>query len=445
VNAPTLSIVGIPIALEFASGDDLVAVFTPELSRITWPDGSTGVRNGDVVVMTSKIVSKAEGRVVPAEDRDEWIDRESVRTVATRETPRGTTRIVQTRHGLIMAAAGVDASNTETGTVVLLPLDPDSSARTFATGIQDSLGITIGVVISDTMGRPWRNGVTDVAIGAANLQVLDDHVGRVDAHGNTLEMTVIAIADEIAAAADLVKGKLAGAPVAVVRGMQAFVTAHAPGAAGLIRSADEDLFALGVREARASAAAHRRTIREFSNRPVPDSLVEAALTAAITAPAPHHSTPWRFLIQRQSPEREDLLRVMETQWRRDLESTPSVDPSSIEARIARGALLHSAPLVVWIFTDMEAAHTYPDSKRTNSERDMFLLSAGAAAQNAMVTLAAHGVGSAWIGSSVFCAEVVRTHLGLADTLVPAGALAVGYPKDAPTARTERALSEFLLP
>lgn len=445
MHTPALSIVGVPIAHEFGSGDDLVAVVAPELRSITWPDGSTGVRDGDVVVVTSKIVSKVEGRVVPAMNREEWIDRESVRTLATRETPRGTTRIVQTRHGLVMAAAGVDASNTESGTVVLLPDDPDASARAFATRIKDALGITMGVVITDTMGRPWRNGVTDVAIGAANLQVLDDHVGRVDVHGNTLEMTVIAIADEIAGATDLVKGKLSGAPVAVVRGMQAFVATGATGASALIRSADDDLFSLGVREARASAPAHRRTIRAFTDQPVPRSIVEEALTAALTAPAPHHTTPWRFLIQGKSPEREDLLCAMETQWRKDLQGTPSVDPNSIDARIARGALLHSAPLVIWLFTDVAQAHTYPDPERTHSERDMFLLSAGAAAQNLMITLAAHDVGSAWVGSSVFCADVVRSHLDLPATLIPAGAIAVGYPRQAPAERGERTVSEFLLP
>lgn len=434
-----------PIAHEFVSGDDLAAELEPELRSITWPDGSTGVRDGDVVVITSKIVSKSEGRVFPAKDRDEWIDRESVRTVATRETPRGTTRIVQTKHGLVMAAAGVDASNTDSGTVVLLPEDPDASARSFAARIKASLGVTIGVVISDTMGRPWRNGVTDVAIGAANLQVLDDHVGRVDAHGNTLEMTVIAIADEIAAATDLVKGKLSGAPVAVVRGMSAYVSAGATGAAQLVRSAEEDLFSLGVREARASAPAHRRTIREFSNQPVSDAIVDEAIAAALTAPAPHHTTPWRFLIHQASPERTALLKVMEAQWRADLERTPTIDPKSIDARIARGSLLHSAPIVIWIFADMADAHTYPDAERNHAERDMFLLSTGAAAQNMMITLAAHGVGSAWIGSSVFCSDVVLEHLNLPDTYAAAGAIAVGYPKEPPAERNARAISEFLLP
>lgn len=445
MNTPTLSVVGVPIAHEFAAGDDLVAVLAPHLRNVTWPDGSTGVCDGDVVVITSKIVSKAEGRVFPARDREEWIDRESVRTVATRETPRGTTRIVQTKHGLVMAAAGVDASNTESGTVVLLPEDPDASARSIATDIQVSLGITMGVVISDTMGRPWRNGVTDVAIGAANLQVLDDHVGRVDTHGNTLEMTVIAVADEISAATDLVKGKLTGAPVAVVRGMAAFVTAGASGAAKLIRSAEEDLFSLGVREARASAPAHRRTIREFSDQPVSDVIVQEAIAAAITAPAPHHTTPWRFLIHRYSNERTELLHAMEKQWREDLERTPTIHPNSIDARIARGSLLHSAPIVIWVFADMAGAHAYPDAARNNAERDMFILSTGAAAQNLMLTLAAHGVGSAWIGSSVFCPEVVLAHLGLPSTYAPAGALAVGYPKEPPAERLERATSDFLLP
>ena len=155
-------------------------------------------QDGDVLVVTSKIVSKAESRILPAGDRDAAITAESFGEVAT----NGPTRIVRTRHGFVMAAAGVDASNTAADTILLLPLDPDATARQLRAGLQARLGVTLGVIISDTFGRPWREGLTDNAIGVAGVRVLHDHRGELDAQGRTLEQTVVATADELASAAD---------------------------------------------------------------------------------------------------------------------------------------------------------------------------------------------------------------------------------------------------
>ncbi|GAA5000401.1 hypothetical protein GCM10025734_35370 [Kitasatospora paranensis] len=179
-------------------------------------------QDGDILLVTSKIVSKAEGRLLHAADREAAIDAETVRVVAR----RGPARIVENRNGLVMAAAGVDASNTAPGTVLLLPEDPDASARAIRARLTELTGHRLAVVLTDTFGRPWRTGLTDVAIGAAGLPVLDDHRGRTDAHGNELRLTVTATADELAAAADLVKGKASGTPVAVVRGLPHLVTAE---------------------------------------------------------------------------------------------------------------------------------------------------------------------------------------------------------------------------
>jgi len=217
---------GIP---EVVAGDDIAALI---LERATLEDG-------DIVVVTSKIVSKAEGRSVKAEDREDAITSQTVRTVAT----RGSTRIVENPLGLVLAAAGVDASNTPEGTVLLLPEDPDASAE----AIRKGLTKTVGVIISDTIGRPWRQGVTDIAIGAAGIRVLDDLRGTPDANGKRLDGTIVALADELAAAADLVRGKANNLPVAVIRGM-----AHLLGdgkASELIRPASEDMFRLGTTEA----------------------------------------------------------------------------------------------------------------------------------------------------------------------------------------------------
>ena len=183
-------VTGLP---EITAGSDLAALIA---------DAAPDLRDGDILVVTSKIVSKAEGRVMAA-SREQAIEAETARVVAR----RGATTIAQTRHGLVLAAAGVDESNTAPGTVVLLPEDPDESARRLRKALHARTGRTVGVVITDTMGRPWRAGQTDNAIGAAGVTPVRDYRGEADTFGNILEVTVAAVADEIAAAADLVKGK----------------------------------------------------------------------------------------------------------------------------------------------------------------------------------------------------------------------------------------------
>jgi coenzyme F420-0:L-glutamate ligase/coenzyme F420-1:gamma-L-glutamate ligase len=227
---------------EIHPGDDLAALLGDALAGT--------LLAGDILVITSKVVSKAEGRLIEAADREDAITAETRRLVASRTHPGGTTRIVETHLGLVMAAAGVDASNVPDGTIALLPVDPDASAHAIAQALRQRFGFAIGVILSDTFGRPWRDGQTDVAIGAAGLYVVDDLRGSTDAQGRTLEVTVPAIADEIAGAADLVKGKTAGRPVAIVRGLCRFVTGlDAVGARRLIRVAELDMFRLGSDEA----------------------------------------------------------------------------------------------------------------------------------------------------------------------------------------------------
>ncbi len=250
-----LIIVPVTIDHDFTPGEDLADLIGSALETVRWPDASKGLSDGDIVVVTS---------IVQAESREEVIAEQSERVVATKHTPRGITQIVQTRHGLVLAAAGVDASNTPPGTVVLLPQDSDASAAALRARLHSRWGVDIAVVVTDTMGRPWRLGVTDVAIGSSGLVVLDDHTGRVDSYGNTLEMTVIAIADEVAAAVDLATGKLAGAPVAVVRGLAGYVGEGPARSADVIRPLQEDLFWLGTAEAldqgAKDALARRRTM-----------------------------------------------------------------------------------------------------------------------------------------------------------------------------------------
>lgn len=232
---------------ELRPGDDLAAIIAEHAPEL---------RDGDILVVTSKAVSKVEGRLVTLESDDEQareaarqeaIDAETVRVVAR----RGTLRIVETRHGLVLAAAGVDASNVARNELALLPLDPDASALVLRETLRERLGVEVGVVISDSMGRPWRAGIADTAIGVSGVTALTDARGRTDRYGNTLVVTQVALADELAAAADLVKGKLGGVPVAIVRGMarDGKLDDDGLGSRSLIRGAADDLFRLGTAEA----------------------------------------------------------------------------------------------------------------------------------------------------------------------------------------------------
>ncbi|TAL44081.1 MAG: coenzyme F420-0:L-glutamate ligase [Salinibacterium sp.] len=237
----SLSVFAVPGIPEVVAGDDLATVIGDAL------DGQ--LESGDIVVVSSKIVSKAEGRIVSAADREQAITDETVRVVATRAHPGGVTRIVENRLGIVAAAAGVDASNTVPGTVLLLPVDPDASAAALRTVLESRFGASLGVIITDTLGRPWRLGQTDVAIGASGVVLLEDLRGSLDTHGRTLDVTLPAVGDEIAAAADLVKRKSAGLPVAVLRGLAHLLAADAPGARALIRPIAEDMFRQGTAEA----------------------------------------------------------------------------------------------------------------------------------------------------------------------------------------------------
>jgi coenzyme F420-0:L-glutamate ligase/coenzyme F420-1:gamma-L-glutamate ligase len=225
---------------------DLVAALTTAVAD----DAAGPLADGDILVVTSKIVSKAEGRTAPAAEREDVITAETVRTVAR----RGPTRIVRTRAGLVLAAAGVDNSNVASGTVLRLPEDADASAARLRDALQRRTGVRLGVVISDTAGRTWRVGQTDHAIGAAGVRPIEAYAGRQDPYGNQLEVTAVALADELAAAADLAKGKLAGRPLAVIRGLGHLVDDTAAGARALLRPASGDMFGYGSRESVLAAA-----------------------------------------------------------------------------------------------------------------------------------------------------------------------------------------------
>jgi coenzyme F420-0:L-glutamate ligase/coenzyme F420-1:gamma-L-glutamate ligase len=423
----TYTVTGVTGLPEVRPGDDLATLLA-----------GVDLRDGDVVVVTSKVVSKAEGRLAEAADEDArqaLIDAESVREVAR----RGPTRIVETRHGFVLASAGVDTSNVDKGTIALLPEDPDASARRLRDAIEQRYGVTVAVVVSDTFGRPWRRGLTDVAIGVAGMGAIRDLVGQVDGQGNELAMTQVAEADEIAAAAELVMGKLDGVPVAVVRGLDPPAD-DGGGVRATLRSADEDMFRYGSAEVVTS----RRSVREFLPDRVDPAVLQRAIAAAVTAPAPHHTTPWRFVLVDSDESRTALLHAMRQAWTDDL-TADGVAPGVIARRIAKSdALLGAAPYVVVPCLVTEGAHDYPDERRATAEREMFLVAMGAAVENLMVALSAGGLGSCWVSSTMFCKEPVRRALGLPDGWDPMGAVAVGKSARTPQPRPDRDPRRFVV-
>lgn len=262
---------------EVTEGTDLAALVS----------GGARLADGDIVLITSKVVSKAEGRVVEL-DRAAAVQAETVRVVAR----RGDTAIVENKLGLVLAAAGVDASNVAPGRVVLLPADPDRTAREVRERLLGLSGCNVAVVVTDTAGRAWRHGQTDIAIGAAGIDPLTSFAGRVDNYGNPLAVTAPAVADELAGAAELVAGKLAGRPVVLVRGLASRVLAagqHGPGARALVRERDTDMFGLGSREA--VLAAVRGTDLDAFGAPLSgDELVGVLSGCGWPARAGNHDT-----------------------------------------------------------------------------------------------------------------------------------------------------------
>lgn len=229
---PSLTVIGVTGIGEIGRGDSIGEIVAAAFE----------VREGDVVVVTQKIVSKSEGRVVAVDDgpaaKRRLAESEAVRVLRR----RGDLVVTETRHGFVCASSGVDLSNVDDGYAVLLPIDPDRSARRIRDQIRAACAVAVGVLVSDTFGRPWRRGLTDVAIGVAGVAAVLDLRGERDAGGRELAVTEICVADEIAGAAELVMGKSAGIPVAVVRGVPSAWLRESSVHDEIVRPYGEDLF-----------------------------------------------------------------------------------------------------------------------------------------------------------------------------------------------------------
>lgn len=420
-------VIGLPVAGEVVQDTDLAALVLDAVAA-----AGLHLDDGDIICVASKVVAKSEGAWIELglpEDADPETSREARRDAARTRAARIVADtpfvlITQTPHGFVCANGGIDASNVPDGRGLDLPVDVDASASRLRTALRTASGRDVGVVITDTFGRPWREGQVDVALGVAGIAAVRDERGNVDRLGKPLEVTVVAVADQIAAAADLARTKDDGTPLVLIRGLAAAVAGDGSGSE-LVRDAATDLFRHGGPDAVEHGVAARRTVREFSDEPIDDQALARAVAAAATAPAPHHTAPWRFL-RLTDATRTRLLDAMARQWRDDLQRD-GLAPDRIERRIERSdAILRAAPALLAAFVVTDGAHDYGEDARTAAERDMFLLSGGAALANLQVVLAAHGLGSAWISSTLFCAPVVRTVLDLADTWHPLGMVAVGH-------------------
>jgi coenzyme F420-0:L-glutamate ligase/coenzyme F420-1:gamma-L-glutamate ligase len=398
---------------EIAPGDDLSALIAA---------ASTPLQEGDVVAVTQKVVSKSEGRLVETgEGKESWIERETRRVVAR----RGDLVITETAHGLVCANAGVDASNVPDGFLTLLPEDPDASAERIRKGLEEETGVSLGVVVTDTFGRPWRRGLVEVAIGCSGFPALLDLRGSVDGQGRPLETTVLALADEVAAAAGLAMGKADGVPAAIVRGLS---PDGPPGAAAeVVRPPEEDMF----RSSPLAAISGRRTVRQFADRSVSREAIQEAVAAALTAPVPHgsrHATrPWTWVILESPAAKRSFLDAMATAWTRDMRGDGTGE-QTIARRLARSdSLLGEGPILAVPFLSLGNADRYPDERRQQAERDMFLLATGASVQNFMLALHAQGLASAWVSSSLFCKQEAASALGVDRGWLAMGTVAFGHP------------------
>ena len=359
---------------------------------------------------------------------------ETVRVVAR----RGTTRIVETRHGLVLAAAGVDAAASSRAPSCCCRWTPMRRPARCGPRLRELAGVDVAVVITDTLGRPWRDGLVDLAIGVAGLPPLDDLRGRDDGYGNVLEVTVHGRRrrDRLGRRA----GQGQARPAADRGRARARPAGHRPTTAPAPRpwSARRPRTCSGWARAtscRPGVPSGRSPTSRSTRRG------RRAVAAALTAPAPHHTTPWRFVVV------EDAAYAARCWTRCSRPGWPTcaatASPTSrSRARTRRGDVLRRAPLLVVPCLVTRGQHAYPDARRSAAEREMFLVAGGAGVQNLLVALAAEGLGSAWVSSTLFCPDVVRARAGPARRLGADGRGRRRPPRRRPAERPPRDPDDF---
>jgi coenzyme F420-0:L-glutamate ligase/coenzyme F420-1:gamma-L-glutamate ligase len=452
-SARLIALSGIPLV---KPGDHLAAIILSGLAA-----SGERLRDGDVLVIAQKIVSKAQNRLVHLDtvtpspeaetlarevDKDprvvELILRESTEIIRRR---RGAL-IVAHRLGLVMANAGIDMSNVEQeasdDTALLLPEDPDATCASLRAELKRLTDADVAIIINDSHGRAFRNGTVGVAIGASGLSALADLRGKPDLFGRHLQITEIAMADELASAASLLMGQAdEGRPVVLVRG--APDSQGEKGAAALIRPKPLDLFRAPDDGAVLNALVSRRSIRRYRPQPIANALIDSILQAATCAPSAHNRQPWRFAVVKDAVVKERLARAMGERLRADRMSDG--DPAEAIAQdVARShARITEAPIVIVVCLTMEDMDRYRDDRRNEAELRMAVQSTAMAMQNMLTAAHAVGLGSSVMCAPLFCGSTVQTTLNLASAWQPQALVTLGYPADAGKPFHRRPLAEVV--
>ncbi len=452
------ALAGVPMV---RPGDDLADIILASLAA-----SDMSLRDGDVLVLAQKIVAKAQNRFIRLGDvvaspravrlaREvgkspelvELILRESSEVVRSRRD----VLIVAHKLGLVMANAGIDQSNVEQAgmgqdgvddTVLLLPEDPDGTCAELCEALFAATGAAVGVVISDSHGRAFRNGTVGVAIGVAGVEALADLRGSPDLYSRRLQSTEVGLADEIASAASLLMGQAAeGRPIVLLRGLT-----NAPGggcAADLVRRKEIDLFRSPANADGLAFIRGRRSIRRYSDAPVADDAVERILDAAVSAPSAHNRQPWRFAVLKTASARKRLAQAMGARLREDRgrDGDPADD---IETDIVRSvARIASAPVAILVCLAMEDMDRYPDRRRADAEYLMAVQSTAMAMQNIQLAAHALGLGAGIMCAPLFCQDAVRTVLDLPAAWEPQALITLGVPANSGKPFRRHALNDVI--
>lgn len=445
--APTaakfIALAGVPL---IKPGDDLAGIILAALAA-----SGEKLRDGDILILAQKIVSKAQDRFVrlssvePSSRAKELArevnkDPRLVELILRKSTEvvRHQRNVIIVAHklGLVMANAGIDFSNIEQElgdeTALLLPQNPDQACAQLRADMFKLTGVDIAVIINDSHGRPFRSGTVGVAIGASGLPALADMRGNPDLFGRQLQSTEIGLADEIASAASLLMGQAdEGRPLVLARGIP--MTRREGRAAELVRDRKMDLFRTATSAPQSDMEElllSRRSIRRYSSEPVTDNVVEKLIYAATCAPSAHNSQPWRFVVLKKPSTKQRLARAMGEQLRAD-RTRDGDPPDAIESDVARSfARITTAPVVVIVCLTMEDTDFYPDERRRNAEHQMAVQGTSMAMQNMQLAARAAGLGAGVMCAPLFCPETVRQVCGLPVQWEPQGLITIGYPANA---------------